>query len=86
MATLVRRVLKVLLFIALYLLSFRFVRPHDDGWTESEMPAWMHASELLGIRDPENLYIGLWMTIELISAVLAYITIMKLWRRYRTIT
>ncbi|MBC8738378.1 hypothetical protein F6X40_16505 [Paraburkholderia sp. UCT31] len=84
MATPVRRVLKVLLFIGLYLLSFRFVRPYDDGWTESEMRAWIHASEVLGIGDPENLYIGLWMTIELIVAVLAYVAIMKLWRWYRT--
>ncbi|MGF6807884.1 hypothetical protein OKW30_003010 [Paraburkholderia sp. Clong3] len=84
MATPVRRVLKVLLFIALYLLSFRFVRPYDDGWTESEMRAWIHASEVLGIGDPENLYIGLWMTIELLVAALAYVAIMKLWRWYRT--
>ena len=84
MATLARRVLKVLLFIGLYLLSFRFVRPYDDGWTESEMHAWIRASELPGIDDPENLYIGLWMTIELIAAVLAYAAIMKLWRWYRT--
>ncbi|MCC8401203.1 hypothetical protein LJ655_04710 [Paraburkholderia sp. MMS20-SJTN17] len=84
MAIPVRRVLKVLVFIGLYLLSFRFVRPYDDGWTESEMRAWIHASEVLGIRDPENLYIGLWLTIELIAAVLAYVAIMKLWRWYRT--
>ena len=84
MATPVRRVLKVLMFIGLYLLSFRFVRPHDDGWTESEMRAWIRASEVLSIRDPENLYIGLWMTIELITAALAYVAIMKLWRWYRT--
>ncbi|MGF6923375.1 hypothetical protein OKW41_008974 [Paraburkholderia sp. UCT70] len=83
MATPVRRVLKVLLFIGLYLLSFRFVRPYDDGWTEPEMRAWIHASEVLGIGDPENLYIGLWMTIELLVAVLAYVAIMKLWRWYR---
>ncbi|WP_347814188.1 hypothetical protein [Paraburkholderia sp. BL10I2N1] len=44
----------------------------------------MHASEVLGIRDPENLYIGLWMTIELIVAVGAYVAIVKLWRHYRT--
>jgi len=83
MATPVRRVLKVLLFIVLYLLSFRFVRPHGDEWTQSEMRAWMRASEVLGIRDPENLYIGLWMTIELIAALLAYAAIMKLWRYCR---
>ncbi|WP_429346993.1 hypothetical protein [Paraburkholderia sp. Clong3] len=48
------------------------------------MRAWIHASEVLGIGDPENLYIGLWMTIELLVAALAYVAIMKLWRWYRT--
>ncbi|WP_429446140.1 hypothetical protein [Paraburkholderia sp. WC7.3g] len=48
------------------------------------MRAWIHASEVLGIRDPENLYIGVWMSIELIVAVLAYVVIMRLWRHYRT--
>ena len=38
----------------------------------------------LGIRDPEDLYIAVWLTIELIAAVLAYVAIMKLWRWYST--
>jgi hypothetical protein len=83
MVAVAHRLLKVLLFIGLFLLSFRFVRPYDDGWTEFETRAWMRASEVLGIGDPENLYIGLWLTIELIVATLAYVAIMKLWQRYR---
>ncbi|WP_414449017.1 hypothetical protein AB4851_07040 [Burkholderia sp. 22PA0099] len=78
----IRRALKALLFIVLFLLSFRFVRPYDDEWTQSEMRAWMHASEVLGIRDPEDLYIGLWITVELIVAAIAYVAIIRLWRRF----
>ncbi|MGF6730216.1 hypothetical protein OKW50_002297 [Paraburkholderia youngii] len=33
---------------------------------------------------PEDLYYLVWVTIELIAAALAYMAIMKLWRRYRT--
>ncbi|MBB5416378.1 hypothetical protein OKW33_002235 [Paraburkholderia atlantica] len=83
MATLVRRLFKIALFIGLFLLSFRYVRI-SDPWTEGEARAWWGASDWLGVRDPENLYIGVWMTIELLAATLAYVMIMKLWRWSRT--
>ncbi|WP_085489922.1 hypothetical protein [Paraburkholderia susongensis] len=79
-----RRATKVVLFLGLFLLSFIFVRPLHDRWSEAEMRAWFNASEALGIRDPEDLYIAVWMTIELIVAVLAYVAIMRLWRWYRS--
>jgi hypothetical protein len=82
MATLVRRLFKVALFVGLSLLSLRYVRPHRT-WTEGEANAWWRASDWLGIRDPEDLYIGVWMTIELTVAVLAYMAIMNLGRHYR---
>jgi hypothetical protein len=82
MATLVRRLFKVTLFIGLFLLSFRYVRPSHE-WTAGEARAWWRASDWLGVRDPEDLYIGAWVTVELIVAVLAYVAIMTLWRRYR---
>ncbi|WP_084068450.1 hypothetical protein [Paraburkholderia heleia] len=83
MATRVHRLFKIALFVGLSLLSFRYVRPYHT-WTEGEANAWWRASDWLGVRDPEDLYIGVWMTIELISAVLAYVAIMKLWRHCRT--
>ncbi|WP_110854715.1 hypothetical protein [Paraburkholderia silvatlantica] len=83
MATLVHRLFKIALFVGLSLLSFRYVRPYHT-WTEGEADAWRRASDWLGVRDPEDLYIGVWMTIELFVAVLAYVAIMKLWRYCRT--
>ncbi|WP_343673579.1 hypothetical protein [Paraburkholderia heleia] len=84
MATLARRAFKVALFFGLFVLSTRYVHPYPYEWTESEMRAWLYTSQAPGIRDPEDLYFVVWLTIELIAAVLAYMTIMKLWRHYRT--
>ena len=80
MATLVRRLFKVALFIGLFLLSVRYVRPYPYEWTETQMRAWLYTSQALGIRDPEDLYFVVWLTIELIVAVFAYVVIMRLWR------
>ncbi|MCG5075605.1 hypothetical protein [Paraburkholderia tagetis] len=85
MAILVRRLLKVALFIGLFLISVRYI-PLSDKWTASEARAWLRASDLLGVDDPDNLYFVVWLTIELIVAVLAYMAIMRLWRYYRTKT
>ncbi|MGF6505260.1 hypothetical protein [Paraburkholderia sp. 32] len=83
MATLVRRLFKVALFIGLCFISARYI-PLSNEWTEGEAHAWWRVSDWLGTRDPEDLYFVVWMTIELIVAALAYVAIMKLWRHYRT--
>ena len=83
MATLVRRLFKIALFIGLFLLSVRYVHPYPYEWTETQMRAWLYTSQALGIRDPEDLYFVVWLTIELIAAVLAYVLIMRLWRHYQ---
>ena len=80
MVSLNRIILKVALFIGLLALSLRYVRPYPYEWTEIQMRTWLHTSQALGIRDPEDLYFVVWVTIELIVAVLAYVAIMKLWR------
>jgi len=71
------------LFLGLFLLSFIFVRPLHYEWSQAEMRAWLYTSQALGIRDPEDLYIAVWVTIELIAATLAYVAIIKLWRHFR---
>ncbi|RZF30897.1 hypothetical protein EVC45_05385 [Paraburkholderia sp. UYCP14C] len=83
MATLVRRLFKIGLFISLFLMSVRYVPP-NNVWTENESNAYWAASDWLGVRDPRDIYFVFWVTIELIVAVLAYVAIMKLWRWYRT--
>ncbi|RQR36742.1 hypothetical protein [Burkholderia sp. Bp9142] len=82
MATLARRLLKVLLFIGLFLISARYI-PLSNEWTPAEARAWWRASEWLGVSDPDDVYFVVWVTIELIVAVLAYIAIMWMWRHYR---
>ncbi|MGF6659918.1 hypothetical protein QF000_001562 [Paraburkholderia atlantica] len=84
MATLARRLFKVALFLALFVLSVLYVRPHPYEWTERESNAYWAASDWLGVRDPDDVYYAVWVTIELIVATLAYVAIMKLWRWYRT--
>ncbi|HEX3378862.1 MAG TPA: hypothetical protein VHU21_03540 [Paraburkholderia sp.] len=83
MATPARKGSKVVLFLGLFLLSFIFVRPLHYEWSQAEMRAWLYTSQALGIRDPEDLYILVWVTIELIVAMLAYVLIMRLWRHYQ---
>ncbi|WP_326491239.1 hypothetical protein [Paraburkholderia sp. HD33-4] len=78
-----RRATKIVLFSGLFLFSLIFVRPLHDEWSQAETRAWLYTSQALGIRDPEDLYILVWTTIELIVTVLAYVVIMKLWRCYR---
>nr|WP_081259215.1 hypothetical protein [Burkholderia territorii] len=82
MTTLVRRIFKVALFFGLCALSVRYI-PLSNEWTPAEARTWWHASEWLGIHDPEDLYFAVWVTIELIVAMLAYIAIMRLWRHHR---
>ena len=63
MATLVRRVFKVVLFCGLFRLLLPYVHPYPVEWTESQSLAWLHAANRLGIRDPEDLYFVVWVTI-----------------------
>ncbi|GAB7536996.1 hypothetical protein BGC_32140 [Burkholderia sp. 3C] len=70
------------LFIGLLLLSVRFI-PMSNHWSLAETRAWIRASDWLGVDDPDNLYFVVWLTIELIAAVLAYVAIVKLWRHGR---
>jgi len=84
METLVRRLFKVALFLGLFILAIRYVHTYPDPMTESQLLVWWNASEWLGIRDPEDLYFVVWVTIQLIVTIVMYLAIMKLWRRYHT--
>lgn len=82
MITFTRRLFKIVLFIGLLALSLRYVRPFHYEWTPAEARAWWRASEWLGVRDPDDLYFVVWVTIEVITAVLAYVAITRLWRHH----
>ncbi|WP_296651051.1 hypothetical protein [Paraburkholderia sp.] len=83
MATIVRRFFKIALFIGLLLISVRYI-PLSNEWTAGEARAWWRASDWLGVRDPDDLYFVVWVTIELVVAVLVYVAIVELWSYYRT--
>ncbi|MBN3845592.1 hypothetical protein G3N58_01955 [Paraburkholderia sp. Ac-20342] len=84
MATLARRVFKVVLFCGLFRLLLPYVHPYPVEWTESQSLAWLNAANRLGIRDPDDLFFGITVAMNLIATTLAYAAIMRLWRRYRT--
>ncbi|NUY03100.1 hypothetical protein [Paraburkholderia youngii] len=83
MATLARRVLKVVLFCGLFRLLLPYVHPYPVEWTESESRAWLHVANWLGIRDPDDLFFWVTVAMNLTATTLVYMAIMKLWRWYR---
>ncbi|KVS10443.1 hypothetical protein [Burkholderia multivorans] len=83
MATLARRLFKVALFIGLFCVAVRYVHTYPWPMPESQSLIWWRASRWVGIRDPEDLYLLVWVTIDLIVAALAYAAILKLWRHNR---
>ncbi|SMG25673.1 hypothetical protein SAMN06265784_102457 [Paraburkholderia susongensis] len=83
MATLARRVFKVVLFCGLFRLLLPYVHPYPVEWTESQSLAWLHAANRLDIRDPDDLFFWVTVAMNLIATTLAYVVIMRLWRHYR---
>ncbi|WES90704.1 hypothetical protein OHJ28_02485 [Dickeya fangzhongdai] len=84
MTAFTRRALKTILFIALVFLSIRYVHTYPVPMTKDQVTLLFRLSDALSIRDPEDLYISAMMVIELITAILAYLLIIKLWRYYHT--
>lgn len=82
MATFVRRLFKVALFIGLFLLSARYVG-RNGPMPESEALRWLSIANGLGQHEADDVYIPVMLTAWLIVAVVAYIAIMRLRRYYR---
>ncbi|MGF6298927.1 hypothetical protein OKW42_002257 [Paraburkholderia sp. WC7.3d] len=74
----------MVLFIGLFCLAVPYVHTYPWPMPESQSVTWWRASRSLGVRDPQDLYFTVWSVIDLIVAALAYVTIMRLWRHYRT--
>jgi hypothetical protein len=83
MATLARRVFKVVLFCGLFRLLLPYVHPYPVEWTDSQSLAWLRAANRLGIRDPDDLFFWVTVAMNLIATTLFYVAMMKLWRRYQ---
>ncbi|MBB5447434.1 MULTISPECIES: hypothetical protein [unclassified Paraburkholderia] len=80
---LVRRLFKVALFVGLFWLSVPYVHTYPIPMPERQALAWLRAANRLGIRDPDDLYIPVMLLADLLVATLAYMVIMRLWRRYQ---
>jgi hypothetical protein len=84
MATLARRLLKVLIFIGLFILAVKYVHTYPYPMPESQLRQWFTISEFFGISNPEDLYFPLMLVLDFIVAVVAYMLIMKVWRKLKT--
>ncbi|QIZ52597.1 hypothetical protein DWG24_18535 [Dickeya zeae] len=82
MTTFIHRMIKTLLFIVLFFLSVRYVHTYPIPMPKEQVTLLFKLSATLGIRDPEDLYISSMLVIELITTIVVYILIMKIWRRY----
>ena len=82
MATLVRRAFKTLLFCALFLLEGRFVHTYPMPMTRQQQHYLIVISESFGVDDYEMFYILAMIVIDLAVAIVVYVMLLKLWRRY----
>ncbi|TDN61119.1 hypothetical protein [Paraburkholderia sp. BL10I2N1] len=84
MATLARRLFKVALFVGLFCLAVPYVHTYPIPMPESQALVWLYVANRLGIRDPDDLFFVVTVTIDLIVAAFAYVAIIRLWRYYWT--
>ncbi|MGF6879254.1 hypothetical protein OKW35_008775 [Paraburkholderia sp. MM5477-R1] len=80
MATLARRLCKLFLFLALFLLSVRYVHTYPSPMTLEQQQILIEISDKLEVADYELLYIGAMTAIDLIVAIVLYVLIVKIWR------
>jgi hypothetical protein len=88
MAILVRSLVKVLLFVGLFLLLVRLVHIYPYPMTNEQLRWWFAVSAKFGIRDPEDLEVSVTLVANLILTFFLYMGVLKLWKsihtRYRT--
>ncbi len=84
MTRFIRKALKIILFLALFLLSVRYVHTYPLPMTKDQVALLFTLSDAFGVRDPEDLYISAMLVLEIITTIIAYSLIIKLWRYYRT--
>lgn len=87
MAVLARKflvfIVRALLFVGLYDLALRFVHTYPVPMPPDQQDILFLLSQKLGIRDPDDLYIFGFATIDLIIAIVAYKAVMRFWQRCR---
>jgi len=83
MAALALRLFKTVLFVTLFWLSVRYVHVYPVPMTEEQLRILFAISEALDVRDAELLYILAMLILEMLTTIIAYIFIIKLWRRFK---
>lgn len=84
MAILARRLCKLFIFVALFLLTVRYVHTYPLPMTLEQQHILIGIADKLGVTDYELLYIGTMTAIDLIVAIVLYVLAMKMWRIFRT--
>ncbi|SEJ57025.1 hypothetical protein SAMN03159495_3796 [Pseudomonas sp. NFR16] len=83
MQAVARKACRVLLFLTLLTSAVLFLHTYPYPMPFAQLEYWMHAANLLGISNPENLYFPTMWLIDLVAAVIAYRVIIRLFRRLR---
>lgn len=71
---------RVLLFVAIYLLTLRFVHTYPLPMPAAQQHLLFALSRRLGIRDPDDLYLYGFAILDFIVAIGVYLLVVKLWR------
>ncbi|NML31060.1 hypothetical protein [Paraburkholderia antibiotica] len=83
MAILVRRILKLCLFAAFFVLSVRYVHTYPLPMPMEQQGILIEISDRLGVADYELLYIIAMTALDLIVTIMLYALTIKLWRMWR---
>lgn len=83
MATPVRKVYRVILFIVVFLFSLRFIHPYPVEFTWKQTVWLVTTANNMGFQDPEMFYLLGVMIINSLISIVIYIIIMKLWNKFR---
>lgn len=83
MATLARRVLKILLFLILYYLSLKYIHPYPITFTRSMTDKLITITNAIGFHDPELFYLLTVLLINTLITVALYELLMRTWINIR---
>jgi hypothetical protein len=73
--------IKVLLFVGLYLLAVLFVSTFPFPMTLERLQWWSTFSAKFGFSDPADSWVSVTLALDLIVTVFVYIAVVKLWNR-----
>lgn len=84
MVILVRKVVKGLLFVSLFLPSIRYVHTYPLPMPNDQVEWWFVFSEKFGIDDVEGFCLSVTTLADLIVSLFVYLGVLKLWKNLQT--